>query len=401
MTTGSKLIGTLGALGYSFQKSWNGADDTPKKTNTQVQGPSFAYTGWKKLKNGQVVPVIRWHKPRIVRPPKRARSRGEHPYTMSLTEISKPRCALYSPSGIYQMDWIPGDYNLPNIWTANDDIKLVGKLKDKLQGSDFDLSLFLGTGHQTLGMLADTAGRIYGAYKDVRRGQIGMAAKKLTGKMPPSGRSANKTNPKALAAAWLELQYGWRPLVQDCFNLAEFLAEQLNFPMRTTYRVARMVETKMTPASGYEKATLNHAFNSSRLIARIQEKPSAVVTLGLQNPENLAWELLPWSFVADWFIPIGDYLAARAFASHLEGTFITTRYDSGLVIGTTYNDGSKSSRGGEQYVCKRIRMTRTVSTTLVVPMPNVKPLGKVASWQHCANAVGLLTQLSRDPRFFH
>jgi hypothetical protein len=33
-------------------------------------------------------------------------------------------------------------------------------------------------------------------------------------------------------------------------------------------------------------------------------------TLGLLNPLSLAWELLPYSFVIDWFLPIGDYLAA-------------------------------------------------------------------------------------------
>lgn len=29
---------------------------------------------------------------------------------------------------------------------------------------------------------------------------------------------------------------------------------------------------------------------------------------GISNPALLAWELLPWSFVIDWFIPVGDYL---------------------------------------------------------------------------------------------
>ena len=30
--------------------------------------------------------------------------------------------------------------------------------------------------------------------------------------------------------------------------------------------------------------------------------------LSLDNPAVLAWEALPYSFVVDWFIPIGDYL---------------------------------------------------------------------------------------------
>lgn len=31
-------------------------------------------------------------------------------------------------------------------------------------------------------------------------------------------------------------------------------------------------------------------------------------TLGLTNPAAIAWELVPFSFVVDWFIPIGNFL---------------------------------------------------------------------------------------------
>lgn len=29
---------------------------------------------------------------------------------------------------------------------------------------------------------------------------------------------------------------------------------------------------------------------------------------GLNNPSLIAWELVPYSFVVDWFLPVGDYL---------------------------------------------------------------------------------------------
>jgi hypothetical protein len=31
-------------------------------------------------------------------------------------------------------------------------------------------------------------------------------------------------------------------------------------------------------------------------------------TVGLLNPATVAWELVPYSFIADWFVPVGDYL---------------------------------------------------------------------------------------------
>jgi hypothetical protein len=30
--------------------------------------------------------------------------------------------------------------------------------------------------------------------------------------------------------------------------------------------------------------------------------------IGFDNPISLAWEILPYSFVLDWFLPIGDFL---------------------------------------------------------------------------------------------
>lgn len=35
---------------------------------------------------------------------------------------------------------------------------------------------------------------------------------------------------------------------------------------------------------------------------------SALGSLGLTNPLDVAWEVLPFSFVVDWFIPIGNWL---------------------------------------------------------------------------------------------
>jgi hypothetical protein len=40
--------------------------------------------------------------------------------------------------------------------------------------------------------------------------------------------------------------------------------------------------------------------------------------LGMANPLSLAWELLPYSFVVDWFLPIGQFLSSLDYALGLE-----------------------------------------------------------------------------------
>jgi len=286
-----------------------------------------------------------------------------------------------------------GAYPVICPWTANDQIALVGKLKEKINGSDFDMSLFLGTSHQTLGLLANAATRIYKAYRLVRKGQVGRAATALTGLVKPNSGRTNKTNAKALSAAWLELQYGWRPLVQDAFNAATYIAHSLSAPAVKSYTQTLRREVKIdsnTNGSHFE----GQSFAYGKIVARLREEPSQIAKLGLQDPSNLLWELLPWSFVADWFIPIGQYLSARSFASHLTGTFITTITKKVIVHGYRMPPTIVSDGGNSNYKRKVVTTSRTVSTTLSVPTPRFKPLSKAASYMHAANAVALLTQVS-------
>jgi hypothetical protein len=57
--------------------------------------------------------------------------------------------------------------------------------------------------------------------------------------------------------------------------------------------------------------------------------------------------------------------------------------------GTYFTAPSAVLQGYTALSHERIDLGNTIS----VPLPNVKPLSKVASWQHCANALALLTQM--------
>jgi hypothetical protein len=45
---------------------------------------------------------------------------------------------------------------------------------------------------------------------------------------------------------------------------------------------------------------------------------SVVDAFGLSNPLTVAWEIIPFSFVVDWFLPIGDALKGLTAFSGLE-----------------------------------------------------------------------------------
>ena len=54
----------------------------------------------------------------------------------------------------------------------------------------------------------------------------------------------------------------------------------------------------------------------------LQSNPLAELSsVGLINPVELAWELLPYSFVVDWFLPIGPWISA--LTADVGFTFVT------------------------------------------------------------------------------
>lgn len=399
--TGGGVWGTL------LAKSWNGADRAKSTKSPHNTYETYReYTDYAGIKQRKVftfrIPHVASSNNRL---PKRVYDE-EHAYNLDYMRRFEDKVAYLNDPRIFSdmtqhgaTTWAP-----VNLLDANDQIKLVGKLKDLLDGSDFNLGVFLGEMGDTLGLIGDTAGRLGKAYGFARNGQFGKAADQI---FSGTARRPKKTHPnfsqkqwgegkdvkKALADNWLELQYGWLPLLKDVEAGAHMLAHHLNVPMRKTYRShvhreSRLVRvTAVAPFIPGQNAEGRSTRSHDRwLIARIEEKGSIPQMLGLANPELVAWELVPYSFVADWFIPIGNWMQARALVQRLKGTFITCDKQ----VGVAYSPQSKYFAYQPRGNYFRVLYTRSVSSTVKVPMPTFKPLGKVTSWQHCANAVGLL-----------
>lgn len=111
---------------------------------------------------------------------------------------------------------------------------------------------------------------------------------------------------------------------------------------------------------------------------------------GLLDPEVVAWELVPFSFVADWALPIGDYLSNRSFFKGLVGTYVLSvkserSYRDPSIFGVTFTGHAQGN----------VSFTRTVSSSLNVGFPSIKPLSAISSWQHASNALALFDVVFR------
>jgi hypothetical protein len=290
--------------------------------------------------------------------------------------------------------------NFSTAWNANDTIALQGKLREKIIGSDFDMGVFLGEGREALSLIANSAKRIYDAYRSFRRLDVKGVSVALgashrdverafkRSRMPLSPTAASRQ----AAQAWLELQYGWMPLLKDAEGAAQALAQQLNEPAVQTYRVRMKKPITATPLSSNIKTFDFDGLARGQLIGRVKEVNVPALN-GLIDPSSVLWELTPWSFVADWFIPIGSYLSARGLAQSVSGTFVTTISkresffaQSGVPTGSPQNELVREFN----YRHLKVQVQRTVSSSLNTPFPQFKPLKDVVSWKHAANAVALL-----------
>jgi hypothetical protein len=408
------------SVGRYESKTWSGGD-SPKGTFATMR-IRRAYTTVDR--RGKVI-----KRSFYVQAPKRARRLLPHDYSMSSYQYrSNPGKVerSWTYDGIWGMSSVEENWVLPSnspelptlpAWSSNDDLKLINKLKLKLRGSDFNMSVFLGEGHQTLNMIGDSAIRIARGLNLFRKGNVIGAVnamsksakqalqvmKTIRSKLWSTHLRRNATNQSS--SNWLELQYGWLPLLGDIKSGAELLAHQLNVPFMQRYVVRRSVRSSPDQGGSYIKFADYSSSVNKQIVAYVSEPESIPKMSGILDPELVAWELTPFSFVADWVLPIGEFLEARAFASSLTGTFVTTTFEKQTargICGGEFNNpphisNGKSSMTGVEMHASKVTLNRVVSTSLSVPMPAVKPLSKALSLGHCLNGLALLAQVARKP----
>lgn len=414
----SGYYGGVNPIGLYRTKSWSGADSPSRERQLRD------------LADGVAVRYVD-HRGRerffysSQKPPKRSRRLEEHDYQMTAIEEFHPSCNLQiigdyggtrTFSGVTPFR-ILGGYSAPGgggfhggspSWTANDDINLINRLKTKVRGSDFNMGVFLGEGHETLRMIGDSALTIASSLRSLRKGDVYGATRTLLKNGKPLYRGPlnrvviRRGAVDQLSSNLLALQWGWIPLVQDMRSGAELLAHTLNVPFQTRNRVSINKKSKIS-GSYFEMA--GGVVISKQIIAILSERESVPKLTGLLDPLSVAWELAPLSMLVDYVTPIGSWLEARAFASGLDGKFITTSRTwieaRDISFGKTYErvPGYPSYMEGDckgAYI-RQMSLNRTVSTSLSVPKPVVKPLDKVFSVRHCINALALLAQVAKGP----
>ncbi|DAD51654.1 maturation protein [ssRNA phage Esthiorhiza.2_3] len=311
-----------------------------------------------------------------------------------------------------------GDYgNLDLSSAANTtvDNKAVRKLIDRAGQDVNNIAQDLVQYSQTINMITDISKRIASAASNSARGNFVGAARDLWQSRPPVYRKGHEPKAgKSAANNWLAYQYGWKPLLQDIHGIMESFAK-LNKSDRTVQVARSSASGELSTSDDLIMNTAGspHIGKTYKLIQwntrygiryRVDNHMSAFLNqTGFTNPLNLAWEVLPYSFVVDWFLPIGPWLEAMTAWNGL--TFLSG-WRSKLTRVTTYNgvsydgqrypffptDSTMCNMHGSIFA-ERITYTRTKLTSF--PSQEIPKFKNPLGVEHALNAVALVRSAFR------
>jgi len=241
-----------------------------------------------------------------------------------------------------------GDFGSP----SEAENRAFARLIDEMGNEPFGLAQDLVQHRQTTDLITSNLTRIAKAYRAVRNRQFKVAVKELFDNRPPRYRKGAKEPSWSQNAAsnWLELQYGWKPLLSDI----DILIRKVHINFRDYLRVARSSAKTSTTSSTAVSGPFNVSIQgvSPYTCGYINRKLDIKVKYGIRyrltnkdrqflaqagftNPINLAWELLPYSFVVDWIYPLGPYLERLSAFEGLtfqDGYKSTFRRESTTVV---------------------------------------------------------------------
>lgn len=240
--------------------------------------------------------------------------------TMSLTQktsykqrrpYSIPSPWTYNKWQIYEFWQRAPDYNELNM---PPDAALQGLILDrarerfvtKVRGRAAELAVSLAERKQALAMIENRAIQLYRFARELKSFRFGNAAHELslTGVFP----KGLKANAKAFGNNYLEFHFGWSPLVGDIGNAVEVLQGGVP-PVHVSAVSSGTKSFEWVHPYGLTQRA-NHQELAKVGATFVVSNPNLWLAnqLGFVNPATIAWELVPFSFVLDWFVNVSDFL---------------------------------------------------------------------------------------------
>jgi hypothetical protein len=260
---------------------------------------------------------------------------------------------------------------------------------------------FLGELREALKMIRSPAKALRGKCDDYLK-----ALKKAKNRNPKTWR-------KTIADSWLEHSFGWVPLISDIATahkaydslvnsqddrqvaVTGYGVEEKDVPSRT-YSIPNSTVGNSVIFGDLNRVSTETAFCRIRgmMVRRVDATTKdKLARIGFQPSEFIptAWNLLPWSFLVDYFSNIGDVLEASVFdRSLLSWANISTVISQNTDVSWAPNHAGIKAYCGNWYVSssgspskmqyKRRTVTRTSNISIGTPSLSFELPGTLAQF---------------------
>lgn len=221
----------------------------------------------------------------------------------------------------------------------------------------------------------------------------------------------NKSRVKSAADAWLIWRYGVRPLISDIQGVLDGLHEAVGSRFITTRSNGTMSRSKsrVVTFTGsdqivniredlYDDVTIRCMSLDEARVSILERK---LFNMGLSTKAllTLPWELIPYSFVVDWFANVGNYINALAPSAgfYQRGSC----YKISRIRETRITAVGTTGPGNWQILspCTGSFFTRekawSRATGLPTPRLMINTDFRFDTWTRCLDAFSLLMQVLR------
>lgn len=200
-----------------------------------------------------------------------------------------------------------------------------------------------------------------------------------------------KRNSRFAAAMTLEYNFAIKPSIDDIYSAIDILQKPVpDAPIRGRATVPfsrKFLNPSQGSVNNIWTARVSAEYGAS--VAISNRNLYLANTLGLINPVQIAWQLLPGSFLFDWLLPVEQFLG---HATDLYGLTLTNSYTTYFARGSYYEFWTPyPTIAGTDYRFS-VNFAETKRTPgVVLPGLALRPL-KTPSLKRAANAVSLAIQ---------
>lgn len=210
----------------------------------------------------------------------------------------------------------------------------------KLQNQKVNLAQEFARAKQTAGLFNEFCSTVYDLYSAFKRNN-------------PGGYARAKAGADAASAGFLSYVYGWRPEMSAIYESATALrAGNSDFGgFRCSVdgvATSRVNFVWKYGGGGTDSGCFQSSSGSLRGRCSLVFKLNvplfkALGQYGITNPAYVIWDKIPWSFVVDWAVPVGNWLntmTADYGWDFVSGTYSTKELHTAIPAGTYFNGKS-------------------------------------------------------------